>query len=265
MLQTLEKNAVAKLVMVQGNLVSDAEVTDILSTYQYVEDGLTPLRFNYQHEDSSIIEISHDLEVIDLFGSSKEHLNNINYILQKIGWIDCELFCESRDIEHMLLGRLVNINITKNEVVGDLATGSDFTIEQEMADVDANTFSSDDLLQMEQPTSSREADEVLHAVNSEFIRTQELTVQLSQAQEDIERVTGLYEAALKRNRDLEALQERNARMPTSALGVDISGLLSFVEKHLNSMMISSQTLDAELIADLRRLGYDVQLKLVRAP
>ncbi|MFC6523215.1 hypothetical protein ACFQAT_29055 [Undibacterium arcticum] len=188
-MRTLEHNSVAKLVMVTGNVVSDAEVSDILSSYQYIEDGMTALRFNSENDDDAAFEISADLEVIDIFGNSKDHLNNINYILQKLGWIDCELYSESSEIEHMLLGRLVNINIQRNEICDGAFTSDRRSHDDLVVDAVPTASQSDqekrDSAELLPVSESKSSDaEIMGTLNEQFVHIQELTLDLSREKEE---------------------------------------------------------------------------------
>lgn len=273
-METLENTAVARLIMVSGNLVSGAEYSDILASYGYVEDGLTPNRYDHQVEDGCAIELSVNLESIDVFGDSKDHLNNINYMIQRFGWIDCELQSQTRNVEHMLLARLVNINITKNTVTGDAFTtaelhrdmvdGASDALEFTPAARPSPTVAAAFPVLENDPGHSAE-DEALEALEGDFQRIQELTLELAGAREENDRLSQLNGEA---NRRIETLQRAAQVGQVASQGTPASpintGLLLFVEKHLMSMLDVKGVFGPELLADLRSSGYALQVKLVPA-
>lgn len=270
-METLESNAVARLVMVSGSLVSDAEISDVLGSYGYVEDGLTPNRYDHQVEDGCGIELSPTFETIEIFGESKDHLNNINYMLQRFGWIDCELYSQSRDVEHMLLGRLVNINITKN-VVEDgafpLAGGLELvdlgkeSFADEVAVTSMAAPASFPVLESEPPRDTDPENEALQMLEGDFHRIQELTLELGRTREELDIMSEQYNRAMARIQELQR-KGSSASVPASDIShTSNSGLFSFVEKYLISMIDLESKLGSTVVEDLRQSGYQIQLKLV---
>lgn len=290
--------AVARLIMESGSVVSDAEIADVLSSYGYIEDGLTPNRYDHQVEEGCGIELSADFETVDVFGESKDHLNNINYMLQRFGWIDCKLLSVSRDVEHVLLARLVNVSITTNEIVQDLSgvatpAGSGRTAsapeEQDERVIEytpparaehAPALRNDDIPLPILPevgnTGSVDLDDdapeamAIAALERDHARIQELTIENETMRQDRDRLED--ENATVRQQLAQVEQQlaaarsaaaRSAGNAASTDGPDDSGLRRFVEKYVANLANINASLDPALVDDLRSIGYGVEVKLVR--
>lgn len=289
--------AVARLIMESGSVVADAEIADVVSSYGYIEDGLTPNRYDHQLEESCGIELSTDFETVDVFGESKDHLNNINYMLQRFGWIDCKLLSVSRDIEHVLLARLVNVSITTNEIVSDLSgaatpagSGRSASAPEEQDErvieytppdraEHGPTLLNDDtslpILSQVGNTASVDIEDdapeviAIAALERDHARIQELTIENETMRQDRDRLEDenatVREQLAQVEHELAAARSavtRGAANTGSVSGPDDGGLRRFIEKYVASLANLNSLLDPALVDDLRSIGYGVEVKLV---
>jgi hypothetical protein len=288
-------DAVARLIMESGSVVSDAEIADVLSSYGYIEDGLTPNRYDHQVEEGCGVELSADFETVDVFGESKDHLNNINYMLQRFGWIDCKLLSVSRDIEHVLLARLVNVSITTNEIVADLSGAAPSAVNSHPS---SGPEEPDELVieytpptRAEQEPAARiddvpqpfipevrnagsvdidgDAPEAIAiaALERDHLRIQELTIENEAMRQDRDRLedenTVIRRQLAQAEQQLIVARSAEAHGAGTAVDAGDSGLRRFVEKYVVNLASINASLDPALVEDLSSIGYGVEVKLVR--
>lgn len=270
----LEDQAVAKLVMRSGNVVSAIEAEDLISTYGYVMDTVDPNRYNLASDDDASIVLSEDLETLDVYGSARDHLDNINFIIQKLGWSSIDVCCEA-EVATFLLERLSGVDIEKHAVIGEPSHTANRSVDDSNSG-DAD-FSPDD------PGSSFESRsgtlEPEHAViaypnDSQVIseslmedhqRIQEYIVQLANACEENDRLRAELSVAGSRINTLEMqlqTQSSNRPLTSSVTQAGAAPLIRFVEKHLSSMVDLNASFDSGVLADLNEAGFGVELKLV---
>lgn len=279
--------AVARLAMVNGNLVSIAEIAQILESYDYQQDFMNPDRWNLRSDNpndaESALHVLQDGEVIDVYSESPENMLNVNYIAMRFGWSDCELHSSSSQIEHMLMSRLANLNVVNaaaHAPADEAALPSAFDIPLdnsalpealpldsfEVPAFDANALA-------EFPSALDTELPVSEALQEDFAQIQQLTLQLSEAEQ---RAALLEEERNNAHRQVQALQQQvqslqqaavSAAPPAnhvSALGNNgDSKLLAVIEKHLGSLLDLSSVTDSALAKELKDLGFGVQVKLVQ--
>lgn len=281
--------AVARLAMVNGNLVSIAEVAQILESYDYQQDFMNPDRWNLRSDNpndaEAALHVLQDGEVIDVYSESPENMLNVNYIAMRFGWSDCELHSSTPQIEQMLMSRLANLNVvnaaahapadepalpaTYDVTLDNAALPETLPIDSfEVPGFDANALSELPALGSELPVSE--------ALQDDFAQIQQLTLQLSDAEQ---RAAQFEEERDSAQRQVQALQQQVHSLQQAAVALPTatppashdtvldhstdSKLLAVIEKHLGSLLDLSSVTDSVLAQELKGLGYGVQIKLVQ--
>lgn len=275
--------AIARLVMVNGNLVSLAEIAQVLETYDYEQDLLNSDRWNLQTDNQTdadaALHVLQDGEIIDVYSESPENMLNVNYIAMRIGWADCELHAINPNIEHMLLGRLANMNVIQSgtetgtstlpppfEMPNDVDLPADFTIDDIPDMQSLDSLSSLDT-SVDDPIEGLDDDE--------FAQIQHLTLKLSESEQ---RVAQLEEECMQSQEQIRLLQQTvkslevagsttqpppPSHTPPAGTTSDDSALLPLIERHLGTLLDLTTVTGSALAKDLLSLGYAVQVKLVK--
>lgn len=286
----ISDGAVARLVMVNGNLVSIAEIAQILESYEYQQDFMNPDRWNLRSNNPSDAEaalhVLQDGEVIDVYSESPENMLNVNYIAMRFGWSDCELHSLTPQIEQMLMSRLANLHVVNAVAhnpadVPALPANFDVTLNNQalpetlpIDSFEVRGFDASALAEL--PDALGSGLPVSEALQEDFAQIQHLTLQLSDAEQ---RAAQFEEERDSAQREVQALKQQvhHLQQATVALpranpagnhdaalghGTD-SKLLVVIEKHLGSLLDLSSVTDSVLAKELNALGYAVQVKLVQ--
>lgn len=284
--QIPEGAVVARLVMVNGNLVSLAEIASILESYNYEEDPLNPERWNLRWEDpvdeDAALHILQEGEVIDVYSESPENMLNVNHIATRCGWADCELYSSNPTIEQMLMSRTASLNVVKcltgdnpglsNDVLAEVALPEPLPLD--VLPEDEETLPTQDAFEHFDPALPMNSE----GLDAQLIQIQQLTLQLNDAemraaQFEDERDTAQQElaslrdeiAALRSARGACAADNGVVAAPATPCGDKRSerNLLRVLEKHLSSMLDLSSVTDSDIAKDLLALGYNIQVQLVK--
>lgn len=283
----LAKNATAQLMMNHGNPCSIAEFALFLEQYGYSQDPSDPHRFIFMDTDipnaaaapCSIVlqDLSAPIESMDIFGQDAEHFTNLNYLMQKAGWTGCAVVSIDDDVAAKLLARLVSVEVTGTAV--DMPASS-FRAAAEPADVQSNVppqpvaAQAPDISNKGKSTSP--ASTALNSLEESHVRVREMTIKCNALEEQVADLQSSNAALEMRNEEMtRQLQEAQklaatahnqqgkatARDPQPAA----DGLLRIVEKHLLPKIDTSNYGSAEVVQELRAIGFDVhvQLRLVK--
>lgn len=282
----LANNASAQLVMNHGSPCSIAEFALFLEQYGYTQDPADPHRFVFTDADvasaadepCSIVlqDLSAPVETMDVFGQDAEHFTNLNYLMQKAGWTGCTVISVDNDVSAKLLARLVSVEVTDTTVA---MPASSFRAAAEPANTQSNVRPLP-VAQQPLPATSQGKDAVpasaaMASLEEGHARVREMTIKYNALEEQNAELQSSNQDLTSRNEELtRQLQEARQRAAGAAnqegVGAVLDtapasdGLLRIIEKHLLPKLDQSGYGSAETVKELRAIGYDVQLRLVKA-
>ncbi|CAG2138202.1 hypothetical protein LMG19282_01461 [Cupriavidus campinensis] len=247
----------ATLRMLSGNLCSLAELSIYLEQYGYVEDTANHC---WVIADDSAELVGCALQVVTegeeflVYGDAPEHFANLNYVIHKAGWSSCKVACESPEVEARLLARLVNVDV--DSAIANSLPAS--TLRANAPGVSLDHY-------MNAPGVGAVA-AVENALSDDGQRIQELTIRYNTLEERASELESANASLQQENSRLRAQQAAGNHPPSTvdAAHTNVNGtaLLNAIEGHLGSLIDMSATTGSTLLADLRKLGFGVRLKLV---
>ncbi|MGY8527631.1 hypothetical protein [Paracidovorax citrulli] len=249
------EQVIARLDMLSGNLCSLAELALILEQYGYREDpksGLWILEAEDDIAGACAIGIESEGEVLSIFGSEVDHFTNLNYVMRKAGWTKCKVRCDSGDNEAKLLARLVSVDI-ESVSAPDLPASS----------LQANAAGAGEPPTKPQPVSGPMQADVVD--DESALRIEQLTIRCNSVEERAAELESLNASLMAENQQLKKATAPIATSPAIDVSASVDGshLLGAIESFLSKQIDVVQG-KSTLIEDLRSLGYEVRLRLVRA-
>lgn len=281
-MSNLPQFAAAQLVMLNGSLCSVAELAIYLEQYGYQEDPPDSNRWVFVGEDPQhaqcSLEVGNEGELFTIYGEAAEHFTNLNYLMQKAGWVECSVLSRSQDVEAKLLARLVSVDVKTAST--DMPASSLRVSANEPAPAEPMVA---ERAPVEQPGSERPADAVssepLGDLHESHHRIEQLTIRCNTAEERYSELESSNSSLVEEN---EALRRRlkliesahpngSATLTTGASpaergsdgSVEAVGLVEAIEKHLSALIDLPASSGTPFLADLRNLGYEPRLRLVR--
>lgn len=258
--------AIARLVMVNGSLVSEAEVAQILESYNYQQDNTDPNRWVLMEagptDGNAALVFSSEGEIIDVYSDSDENILNLNYIAMRIGWSDCEIYAPDQDLEDRLLLRLVNVGIANTPGAARLAESDVPSPAPEPARIPVTPASTPAIAPVSAPAAP-----AIEAMIEDYQQMQQLRVQLAEAEQRNEELAEEKQRLEARIRHLESISAETTLAQTrnsSERPSDDPALVRIVEKHLLSLLDLSAVNQSGLMAELKQHGYSVDVKLVHS-
>lgn len=247
----------ATVSMLSGNLCSLAELSIYLEQYGYTEDTANQCWViaddNVELSDCALQVVTEGEEFL-VYGDAPEHFANLNYIIHKAGWSSCKVACESPEVEARLLARLVSVDV--DSAVANSLPASTLRANAPGVSLDHSTQAAG--------AGAAAADE--NALPDDGQRIQELTIRCNTLDERASELESANASLQQENSRLRAHQAAGNRQPsimdTAHTSVDGTALLNAIEGHLGSLIDMSATTGSTLLADLRKLGFGVRLKLV---
>lgn len=261
--------AIARLAMVNGSLVSEAEVAQILESYNYQQDGSDPNRWVLMDtgDGSAALVFGSEGEIIDVYSDSDENILNLNYIAMRIGWFDCEIYATDRDVEDKLLLRLVNIGIANPPGAARPVELEAPTPAPESVREPATPAATLAVVETPAAPIAAPAAPAIEAMNEDYRKMQQLLVRLAEAEQRNEELTDDKQRLEERVRQLESISAAATPAPMRTgeeRPGDDSALVRIVEKHLLSLLDLSAVNQSGLMGELKQHGYSVDVKLVRS-
>lgn len=266
--------AIARLVMVNGSLVSEAEVAQILESYNYQQDGTDPNRWVLMDagpaDGSAALVFGSEGEIIDVYSDSDENILNLNYIAMRIGWSDCEIYATDQDVEDKLLLRLVNVGIANTPGAARPAESEVPSPAPEPVRTPVTPAATPAIAPVtEAPAApiAAPAAPAIEAMNEDYQQMQQLRVRLAEAEQRNEELAEEKQRLEARIRHLESISAETTPAPArngSERPSDDSALVRIVEKHLLSLLDLSAVNQSGLMAELKQHGYSVDVKLVHS-
>lgn len=262
--------AIARLVMVNGSLVSEAEVAQILESYNYQQDGGDPNRWLLMDagpaDGGAALVFGSEGEMIDVYSDSDENILNLNYIAMRIGWSDCEIYATDQGVQDKLLLRLVNVGIANTPAVqpSELEVPS---AAPAPAHTPAATAAIAPVVEAPAAPDAAAAAPAIDAMNEDHEVLQRMRVRLALAEQRNEELVEDNQRLKDKVRDLESIGTATTPAPSrngEERQGDDSGLVRIVEKHLLSLLDLSAVDQSGLMAELKQHGYSVDVKLVRS-
>lgn len=250
--------AIARLVMVNGSLISEAEVAQILESYNYQQDGSSdPNRWVLMDtgpvDSNAALVFGSEGQIIDVYSDSDENILNLNYIAMRIGWSDCEIYATNQDVEDKLLLRLVNVGIANPSTASR-------SVEPE-----APSRAPEPVSAPVAPAAAPVAP-AIEAMNEDYQQMQQLRVRLAEAEQRNEELAEDKQRLEGRIRQLESISAAATPAPVRSSEErlnDDPALVRIVEKHLLSQLDLSAVNQSGLMTELKAHGYSVDVKLVR--
>lgn len=260
-------SAIARLVMVNGSLVSEAEVAQILESYSYQQDASDPKRWVLMDagpaDGNAALVFGSDGEIIDVYSDSDENILNLNYIAMRIGWSDCEIYATNQDVEDRLLLRLVNVGIANTSG----ATPPEEPEAPSQAPEPVRAPAAPAVVEDTTTPNAAPAEPVIEAMNEDYQQLQQLRVRLAEAEHRNEELAEDKQRLEARVHQLESISAAATPAPVRS-GVerpsDDPALVRIVEKHLLSLLDLSAVNQSGLMTELKQHGYSVDVKLVRS-
>lgn len=263
--------AIARLVMVNGSLVSEAEVAQILESYNYQQDGGDPNRWLLMDagpaDGGAALVFGSEGEIIDVYSDSDENILNLNYIAMRIGWSDCEIYATDQGVQDKLLLRLVNVGIANTPAAVHPSELEVPSAVPAPAHTPAATAAIAPVVEAPAPLVTAPAAPAIDAMNEDHEELQLMRVRLALAEQRNEELAEENQALSAKVRRLESIGTATTPAPPrngEERQSDDSGLVRIVEKHLLSLLDLSAVDQSGLMAELKRHGYSVDVKLVRS-
>lgn len=282
----VEDGAVARLVMVKGSLVEEAGLRDIIDEYRYIPHTDDPYAFNLM-DYQGFISFEQEGDIVNIYGDGEtdviEHASNLDRILKKAGWGECDLSVTNGEIYNQIMSRFgmdvrditvdgVLMNASgerrvrvETPVVNDQDAVHEGKAIHEVAttlssaarfdDTNSLTTNPDDML-MADP-------ELLEA----HARIQELDNELITVQGENERLASDLAAANETIRQLKIPGKlaTATNLASPSFGVNeqpVSVLQTIVENHISKLIdIDASCAGSSLVRELRDAGYQVQVRL----
>lgn len=266
--------AIARLVMVNGSLVSEAEVAQILESYSYQQDSNNPNRWVLMDgpaDGNAALVFSNEGEIIDVYSDSDENILNLNYIAMRIGWSDCEIYTINQEVEDKLLVRLVNVGIANQSTAAGTAAPEPAPHAATPPRAPVPPVATPEVMPIAPPpavpTAAPAASSEIESMNEDYLLLQQLRVKLAEAEQRSEELAEDKHRLEARVRQLESISAATTAAP-ARIGEerpnDDSGLVRIVEKHLLSLLDLSAVDKSGLMTELKQHGYRVDVKLVRS-
>lgn len=290
----LPDNASAQLVMLNGNLCSLAEMALILEQFDYVENttepGLWKLTSDDAKADECLLRVSNDGDTITLYGEASEHFAAVNYVVQKAGWSECSVMSRDDTVEAKLLARLVSVGVSSTSQAQTMPASTLRT-----SSAPAEAVARAEPVGRGAVVSASEPSE--HAFTHEQARGTDAMGALEEAHERIESLTIQKNALEERCETLESENRRlssengslrselvqrsaqsanevtqakpdvtRAREPVATPSGDsiADALIVAIERHVSTSLDLSGIDGNQLVKDLRGLGFEFRVRLVRA-
>lgn len=252
-MQKIPAGAIARLVMVSGSLLPDAEVADIIMSYGYQQDatnlGKWVLTDSVSAGSDVALILSSSGEIIDVYSDYGENILNLNYIAMRIGWSECEIYAVNEDVETKLITRLVNVGIANAVSLasndGVLESVSE-TAPPEVT-VSGRAHVEEEMVQLISTQPLREA----HVMDMPVLDESLVTIQKLE----------------RRVQELEAeLADKSLPNVIAAINKATDGegvLMSIIEKSLLSLLDLSESDKSGILSQLKTAGYEVKVSLSR--
>lgn len=266
--------AIARLVMVSGSIVSEAEVAQILESYNYQQDSNDPNRWVLMDagmvDGNAALVFSNEGEIIDVYSESDENILNLNYIAMRIGWADCEIYTINQDVEDKLLVRLVNVGIANQSSPNGVVEPEPTPRAATPASAPASPIELAETVPAKPPaapTSTPAEASAIDSMNEDYQQLQQLRVKLAEAEqrnEELAEDKGRLEARVRQLESICAAPTAAPARVSEERHDDDSGLVRIVEKHLLSLLDLSAVNQSGLMAELKEHGYRVDVKLARS-
>ncbi len=279
----LPEYSVAQLVMLEGVVCSIAELSMYLETFGYQEDPHDIGRWVLSADDAEHAEcrlvVENEGEMFTVYGQAVDHFTNINYVVQKAGWTRCSVLTRDKDIEAKLLARLVSVDIsTTSDDMPASTLQASMHPAADLAPTEAVASSLPARLAMPEGTGNEEPTRELE--NDSHLRIEHLTIRCNVAEERSAELESANQALANEN---DALRARLHEVETRPVGQrsapvhaaprisatgseDTAGaveLVSVIERHLSAQFDVPSADGSPLLADLRQLGYEPRLRLVK--
>jgi hypothetical protein len=266
----LPEYSVAQLVMLEGVVCSIAELSMYLETFGYQEDPHDNGRWVLSADDAEHAEcrlvVENEGEMFTVYGQAVDHFTNINYVVQKAGWTRCSVLTRDKEIEAKLLARLVSV---------DISTTSD---DMPASTLQASMHPAPAHLAMPEATGDVEPTRELE--DDSHVRIEQLTIRCNVAEERSAELESANQALANENGALRARLHETETRPVgqqsapvhASPGISATGsgdaadaleLVSVIERHLSAQFDVPSADGSPLLADLRQLGYEPRLRLVK--
>lgn len=288
----LPENASAQLVMLNGNLCSLAEMALILEQFDYVENptepGLWKLPSDDAKADECLLRVSNDGDTFTLYGEASEHFAAVNYVVQKAGWSECSVMSRDDTIEAKLVARLVSVGVLSSSQAMPASTLRTSAAPPEAVSR-AEPVSRGAVGAAQEPAEhALERDQVsgtgaMGALEEAHERIESLTIQKNALEERCETLESENRRLFSENGSLRTeLVERSAqsanaftraesdvnrsREPIGTQSGDTiaDALIVAIERHVSTGLDLSGINGNQLVKDLKGLGFEFRVRLVRA-
>jgi hypothetical protein len=281
----LPEFAVAQLVMLKGSMCSVAELAIYLEQFGYQEDPHSQNRWVFVSEDQEHAEccllVENEGELVTVYGDAADHFTNINYVMHKAGWLQCSVLSRTPDLEAKLLARLVSVDVstaTTDMPASTLQASVQTSREQDLPS------SVPSVAQHVPSESIRVAETPLGAardLDDTHMRIEQLTIRCNTAEERSAELESANQSLVQENdtlrrrvREAETSNSTSTarQMPPGDTALDVRrvertvdavGLVEAIEKHLSSQLEIPAGNGSPLLADLRQLGYEPRLRLIK--
>lgn len=274
----IQDNAIVKLVMVAGSLVSDAELRDKILAYNYFEDPDDPCAFNLMTH-GGYISFDRDGEIFNVYAEAdadiEEHAQNLNNILLKAGWTEYDIYAVNPEVTNDFI-RHFGIDVR------DIWAGAEaqLTPAARVASVDKHDTDVEDMPTAHASTSAvdiiAEPNESLGAAEAELgnadlleaqARVQELEIEVSAARAENVRLASQLEAAKTQIRQFQTVPDIAVRaIAPSVVTTEAqvaSPLHAVVQKHIGELIdFNFDGPKFSLLRELRAAGYGFRVCLV---
>jgi hypothetical protein len=279
----LPEYSVAQLVMLEGVVCSIAELSMYLETFGYQEDPHDNGRWVFSADDAEHAEcrlvVENEGEMLTVYGQAVDHFTNINYVVQKAGWTRCSVLTRDKEIEAKLLARLVSVDISTTS--DDMPASTLQVSMHPAAEVShAEAVAASNPARLAMPEAIDDVAPMRELEDDSHVRIEQLTVRCNVAEERSAELESANQALVNENgalrarlRDAETHPVGQQSAPVhaapliSATGsedaADALELVSVIERHLSAQFDVPSADGSPLLADLRQLGYEPRLRLVK--
>lgn len=280
--QTLPLNASARLLMRNGSPCSIAEFVIFAEQCGYEQDAEVVNRFVLNDGSSEpgscaieVDDVSTPPEAITVFGLGNDHFSNLNYLMQKSGWLSCSVTSADEDINVKLLSRLASVEVIDPQVgnspalpASSLKAPVDQPAGGNVRAFPAPVQEAEGRNTVDTPQSARETQHEGDLLAAHE-RISGLVVERNRLEERVATLEAENIAVVAEN---GALRERlqAAANPSRATSMELadkatsapSALLRVIEKFLLPKLDLSSDSGAAVLKELESAGYTVQLRLV---
>ncbi|MGP8437822.1 hypothetical protein ACT2FY_39025 [Paraburkholderia fungorum] len=278
----LPDHAVAQLVMLEGDVCSIAEQSVYIETFGYQEDPHQAgvwflIGDDAEHAECRLV-VENEGELFTVYGQAVEHFTNVNYVLNKFGWTKSSVLARDKDIEAKLLARLVSVDVvtTSDDMPASTLQASMHPV---TAPTERSVVAAPLAPELIAPVALEGAD-ATHELDDSHLRIEQLTVRCNSAEERAAELESTNAALANQNDALRTqLREANARLANmqarsevvppvempddTGPASDAQRLVAVIERHALTHIDLSEFGGSPLLADLRAVGYEPRLRLIK--